>query len=123
MACKHAFISLIGKYCTRDNDVAGMTVLPLQVMWWDVRKLTKPMEVLTLNLPTPTFSDEPNWTIWARSHGVSFMDYHPSIPARFMVCIKFYIDMILTAAAESRNSMGRMIQSILKLLEDNLPKI
>jgi len=57
----------------------------LQVMWWDARKLTEPTEVLILDLSKNENADEPEWAKWARSHGVSCMDYDPSIPIRFMV--------------------------------------
>jgi len=55
-------------------------------MWWDARKLTEPTEVLILDLSKNENADEPEWAKWARSHGVSCMDYDPSIPIRFMVC-------------------------------------
>lgn len=52
-------------------------------MWWDTRKLTAPTEVIILEFSRN--DDEPEWTKWARSHGVSCMDYDLSIPVRFMV--------------------------------------
>lgn len=61
-------------------------------MWWDARKLTEPMEVLILDLSKGENVDEPEWTKWARSHGVFCMDYDPSIPIRFMVCILYNYD-------------------------------
>lgn len=54
-------------------------------MWWDARKLTEPTEVLILDLSKNENVDEPEWAKWARSHGVTCMDYDPSIPIRFMV--------------------------------------
>lgn len=54
-------------------------------MWWDARKLAEPTEVLVLDLSKNENVDEPEWTKWARSHGVSCMDYEPSIPIRFIV--------------------------------------
>lgn len=65
-----------------------------QVMWWDARKLSEPTEVLILDLSKNESVDEPEWLKWARSHGVSCMDYDPSIPIRFMVCITVPIDNI-----------------------------
>lgn len=56
-------------------------------MWWDARKLVEPIEVLILDLSKTENVDEPEWAKWARSHGVSCMDYDPSIPIRFMVCM------------------------------------
>lgn len=56
-------------------------------MWWDTRKLAEPTEVLILDLWKTENLDEPEWVKWARSHGVFCMDYDPSIPIRFMVCI------------------------------------
>ncbi|XP_050529804.1 dynein intermediate chain 3, ciliary-like [Daktulosphaira vitifoliae] len=56
-----------------------------QLMWWDTRKLIEPIEVLTLDLSKNENTDEPDWSKWSRSHGVSCMDYDPSIPIRFMV--------------------------------------
>lgn len=54
-------------------------------MWWDARKLTEPTEVLVLDLSKNESVDEPEWKKWARLHGVSCMDYEPSIPIRFIV--------------------------------------
>lgn len=54
-------------------------------MWWDARKLTEPTEVLILDLSRNENADEPEWSKQARTHGVTCMDYDPSIPIRFMV--------------------------------------
>lgn len=54
-------------------------------MWWDARKLSEPTEVLILDLAKTENEKEPEWLKWARSHGVTCMDYDPSIPIRFMV--------------------------------------
>ncbi|VVC24178.1 Hypothetical protein CINCED_3A004033 [Cinara cedri] len=56
-----------------------------QVMWWDARKLSEPLEVLVLDLSKNENEDEPEWTRWARCHGVTCMDYDPSMPIRFMI--------------------------------------
>lgn len=56
-----------------------------QVMWWDARKLSEPTEVLFLDLLNNKNVDELEWVKWTRSHGVTCMDYEPSIPIRFMV--------------------------------------
>ncbi|XP_050439992.1 dynein intermediate chain 3, ciliary-like [Adelges cooleyi] len=56
-----------------------------QVMWWDTRKLTEPTEVLFLDLSKSEKTDDPEWEKWARSHGVSCLDYDPAIPIRFMI--------------------------------------
>uniref|UniRef100_A0A2S2Q9G9 Dynein intermediate chain 2, axonemal n=1 Tax=Sipha flava TaxID=143950 RepID=A0A2S2Q9G9_9HEMI len=56
-----------------------------QVMWWDARKLTEPTEVLILDLSKNENADEPEWSKQARTHGVTCMDYDPSIPIRFMI--------------------------------------
>lgn len=80
---KIIFINTCSDECTRIL-LWYSTKICHQVMWWDTRKLSEPTEVLVLDL-TKNDSDFPEWTRWARSHGVSCMDYDPSIPIRFMV--------------------------------------
>ncbi|KAL4134935.1 hypothetical protein QTP88_006615 [Uroleucon formosanum] len=56
-----------------------------QIMWWDTRNLTEPTDVLLLDLLKTEVKDEPEWIRWGRSHGVTCIDYHFSIPIRFMI--------------------------------------
>lgn len=60
-------------------------------MWWDTRNLTEPTEVLLLDLLKTEVEDEPEWIQWGRSHGVTCIDYHFSIPIRFMVCKRVHV--------------------------------
>ena len=49
-----------------------------QVKWWDIRKFTEPTEVLILD-PEKECSDIQN------AHGVSCLEFEPTIPTKFMV--------------------------------------
>ena len=46
--------------------------------WWDIRKFTEPTEVLILD-PEKECSDIQN------AHGVSCLEFEPTIPTKFMV--------------------------------------
>ena len=50
-----------------------------QVKWWDIRKFTEPTEVLILD-PSKEGSAEVS-----TAHGVSCLEFEPTIPTKFMV--------------------------------------
>ena len=52
--------------------------LMFQVKWWDIRKFTEPTEVLILD-PEKECNDIQN------AHGVSCLEFEPTIPTKFMV--------------------------------------
>lgn len=56
-----------------------------QLKWWDVRKLSEPLETLIVDL---TKGEPPKLT---RAHGISVLEYENSIPIRFMVKYKIIL--------------------------------
>ena len=58
--------------------IIATNLLLFQVKWWDIRKFTEPTEVLILD-PEKECSDIQN------AHGVSCLEFEPTIPTKFMV--------------------------------------
>ncbi|XP_015377850.1 PREDICTED: dynein intermediate chain 2, axonemal-like, partial [Diuraphis noxia] len=59
-----------------------------QIMWWDIRNLKEPTDTVLLDLSQSDVDDTPEWIHWGRSHAVACIDYHFSIPIRFMIGTK-----------------------------------
>ncbi|XP_025198172.1 dynein intermediate chain 3, ciliary-like [Melanaphis sacchari] len=56
-----------------------------QIIWWDIRNLNEPTDILVLDLMKTEADDEPEWIRWGRSYGATCLDYSFSIPIRFMI--------------------------------------